>query len=67
MQEAATVQYGDTFLVVGGFVPGAGQLSTILQYNPATEGWIELPGRLSTARDTVTAMLVEPESFPGCE
>ena len=66
LQESTSVHYEDTFLLVGGYVVGSGQTSSILRYNPVTENWTSMPGKLSSEKETVSAVLVNQDSFPNC-
>lgn len=45
---AASVPYGDTFLVVGGY--HINELDQIYQFDPENEAWIERTEKLETAR-----------------
>ncbi len=46
----ASVQYEDTFLLVGGDINSAEELDTIYQYNQTSETWTLRPERLSTPK-----------------
>ena len=65
----ASVPYGDSFLLVGGFDwENKRFLSTVLVFDRITEEFRELPGvELSRARTRPTAMFVDPEVFPKCD
>ena len=66
--EADSVPYEDGFLLVGGRVPySAVKLRTVYKYNPRSDTWTELEGKLSTARNDVTAMIVKRSIFPECQ
>ncbi len=46
----SSVQYEDTFLLVGGDSTGGESLDTIYQYNQTSETWNARPERLSTPK-----------------
>jgi hypothetical protein len=54
----------DSFLIVGGY--GDSDYSTILEYDPKTEGWITWEEKLKEARHQVAAMMVDSTLFPQC-
>lgn len=54
-----SVEYGDTFLLVGGFEDGPTELDTIYEYDSANERWKLRPERLSEGKDTVVAFIVD--------
>ncbi len=58
LNSMASVPYGDTFLLVGGY---SGRfLNTIYQYDPTTGDWILRPERLSGNRERVGAVIAGP-------
>ncbi len=63
MGDSVAVPYGDTFVLVGGHGDDG---ERIYKFVPETEGWEVVPGRLDYPRSYVTAMFVDPESFPNC-
>ena len=66
--EADSVPYKEGFLLVGGRVPQSPiKLRTVYEYNPRADTWTELEGKLSTARNDVTAMIVKRNIFPECQ
>ena len=56
---AASVQYGDTFLVVGGLDSNGEILDTIYEYDALNEEWIEREEKLATPRYNLAAVLVD--------
>ena len=57
---AASLQLGETFLLVGGAsVLPSTYLATILEYQPDSELWRVRPERLNTARGDAGVVLVE--------
>ena len=60
------VRYEDSFLVVGGFHDASTRSDAILKYQPETDTWAELPGRLRTPRSSATAIVVDLAIFPEC-
>ena len=60
------VQYGRTFLAIGGRVDGPMDIDTIYKFDPATEDWVLMPERMGKPKHGVAAFLVEPEEFPSC-
>ena len=67
LSDQATIQYGNTFLYAGGAVLFKGGWSKIYKYDPADEGWIEVPGKLITGKHGGPAILVKKEEFPACD
>ncbi len=63
---ATSVQYGDTFLVVGGQISASAELDTVYMYNPATEGWTLMPNRMRKSKHGVAAMIMKPGDFQPC-
>ncbi len=53
---AASVPYGNTFLLAGGE-------DSIYKFLPETEEWEEMPEKLSEGKFGVTAMLIHPEDI----
>ena len=64
----ASVPYGDTFLLVGGYNENSGDyLETIYVFEPFSETFNLVQGvRLKTARRLHTAFFVDAMSFPEC-
>ena len=62
---SSVVQYGNTFLVVGGniYPDSAANTDEILQFNPDEETWTVREERLSPARGSAMAVLGDPRSF----
>ncbi len=58
--DMASVQYEDSFLLVGGFGTVSGSLDTIYQYNQTSETWILRPERLSAPKYAMGAVLAQP-------
>ncbi len=56
---ASSVQYEDTFLLVGGQIYG-GYLDTIYQYDYNEETWILRPDQLSQPKNEMAAVLTGP-------
>ncbi len=56
MSAAASVPYGNTFLLVGGN-------DEVFKFIPETEQWEEMPEKLSEGRFGVTAMLINLEDI----
>ena len=65
ISDAASVQYKDTFLLVGGKTSGA-DLDTIYMYEPDTDTWRELEERLPEAKNDPVAMTVSRSMFTEC-
>ena len=56
----SSVQYEDTFLLVGGYGDISGTLDTIYQYDQTSETWILRPERLSTGKRFMGVVLAGP-------
>ena len=54
-----TLQYGETFLSVGGS-------DTVYKYEPGTESWTPMTEKLDGAKYGVAPFLVHPGEFPEC-
>ena len=64
---AASVPYGDTFLVVGGQQGDDGMsVDTIFQYDPEGPSWIEREERLALARDSHVAIPLPDDGTDYC-
>ena len=63
---ATGVQYGDTFIVVGGAVGALEETEHVYRFEPDTEGWTLMPERLPGPMKHVGAFVVSPEEFPEC-
>ena len=59
----ASVQHGDTFLIIGGY--DNGYSDSILSFDATLESWVELPQKLTQGRSRFAAFLV-PEDFVTC-
>ena len=57
--DASSVQFGDTFLVVGGKDANDEILDSIFEYDPENEEWIEREEKLTVARRDLAAVLVD--------
>ena len=64
IENAASVPFGDTFLIVGG-MSGAKYLDTIYLYDVGKAAWTLMDARLSEARVNAVAMLVDRAQFGG--
>ena len=60
MEMMASVQYEDTFLLVGGETTYSKYLDTIYQYDQTSETWILREERLSTPGRSIGAVLAGP-------
>jgi hypothetical protein len=58
--------FRNTFLLVGG-IGTESYLSTVLEYDPETEGWITWQEEISKARYDVAGMMLDSAMFPDCE
>ena len=65
ISDAASVQYKDTFLLVGGKTTAA-DLDSIYMYEPDTDTWKQLEERLPEAKNDAVAMSVSPSMFTEC-
>jgi hypothetical protein len=69
LHAGASVPFGDTFLIVGGYGDGLAEerklLASIIVYDPAAEDWVTLPQQLAEPRAFFTAVLV-PDDFAEC-
>jgi hypothetical protein len=70
MSRGASVQFGDTFLVVSSletYESGIGYIysKSIFKFVTEPEGWFELPQKLSVGSDYFNAFLV-PKDFIDC-
>jgi len=63
---AATVQYQDTFILVGGRNSSLVTVDTLYMYQASDESWIELDAKLQSGKKDVIAMLVKKSNFPQC-
>ena len=52
----SSVQYGNSFLIVGGF--NGGVQDSILRYDSSNHKWVTLPQKLDTGRDNFAAFLI---------
>ena len=63
LQGGASVQYEDTFIIVGGL--SSRRTDQIIKFDVKTEDWIILPQHLQAPRDIFTAFLI-PDSYIEC-
>ncbi len=63
---STSVQYGDTFLVVGGHDETAADRDAVYAFDPQTENWTLMPERMSGPKHGVAAVLVGPGDFLRC-
>ncbi|CAM6054068.1 unnamed protein product [Sphagnum tenellum] len=61
----SSVPYGDTFLVVGGYVVGGSYQSSIYSYHIETGSWLKMPQELAIARQLSAAFFV-PDDYVNC-
>ena len=67
MDSAYSVRYQDCFVLVGGFNYDNGErLDTLLKYEPESDNWIELPGKMLVGRRYPIAIAVDESLFPEC-
>ena len=66
LRAATSLQHGDSFLVIGAHNATSNR-DTVYRFNPATEGWTLVPGRMARIKHAPAAFLVGPEDFPACE
>ena len=59
----SSVQYKDTFLIIGG--EDGGEQDAILEFDPVNYEWKVLPHKLKTARNSFAAVLV-PNDYISC-
>ncbi len=64
LARATVVPYGESFLLVGGYVDGS--VASIYRYEPEDGSWELLSGEMSARRYWTAAVMVQKESFPGC-
>ena len=65
MQLSTAVAWKNTFLLVGGSINGEVS-DMVIKYNPSTQDWEELPGKLEKKRSSLAAMLIPSDATPGC-
>ena len=65
--DGASVQYGDSFLAIGGSDgdTNSQDLDSVHRFDVETDSWVELPHRMEEARAFFPAFLV-PEDFVEC-
>ena len=63
---AASVPYDNSFLLIGGYGSGTGDLADIYKYNPDNDEWTMLESELKTPRYRHVALLVPQSIFPEC-
>ena len=59
----ASVPYGDTFLIIGGY--DYEYSDSILSFDPTLDSWVELPQKLTQGRNKFAAFLA-PDDFVTC-
>ena len=68
ISEAAVVPYKDSFLLVGGGNRDDGLFfKDIYQYDIENDAWIEVEGKMKTARSDPIALPVQESLFPECQ
>ena len=65
LERAYSVRWEDSFVLVGGYGNG-NYLDTLLKYEPMSDTWLELPGKLNIARRELIAIVVDQTIFPEC-
>lgn len=60
---ANTIQFGDTFLLIGGVTSNGKSSDRIYKFSTENEGWTELPVSLGEPKVGVAVMLVERSLF----
>ncbi len=67
-EQATSVQYGDTFAIIGGYgyLPNPHQHDTVYVYEPATDSWRLIPKRLTQKKWSMGAFTVDKSIFPEC-
>ena len=63
---AASVPYGDSFFLAGGFDGHARPLDSFLLYVPGNDTWVEMPSRMRTPRGYPAVIPVKRSIFPSC-
>ena len=63
MSGATRVHYEDSFIMVGGEIDNRKNLDTMLKYQPETDTWIELGGKMRRGRYGTIAFVVDEAIF----
>ena len=58
LYDGSSIPYGNTFLVVGGYISGPGYQKSIWEYEVDTGNWKKLDQVMMIARETFAATLV---------
>ena len=66
MSGATRVHYEDSFIMVGGEIDYRKNLDTMLKYQPETDTWIELGGKMRRGRFGTIAFVVDEAIFQVC-
>lgn len=66
MQDAAIVQFGNTFLAVGGDSQFYGELRTVLEFDPISEDWITREDKLVEGRARYPCATLMNKDVMGC-
>ena len=71
MRGASSIHYENSFIMIGGLerVPGTYQsnyLNTMLKYQPETDTWVELAGKMRIGRYAASAIVVDEAIFQVC-
>ena len=69
LEGAYRVNIEESFILVGGWGTTADQFyrDTMLKYQPESDTWLELPGKLKKGRaDEPIAIVVDKAIFPAC-
>ena len=59
----SSIPYGNTFLVVGGYIAGPGEQNSIWEYEVDTGNWKKLDQEMMTERSNFAATLVHQNSY----
>ena len=62
LEHGASVQYGNTFLAVGGMDNNGTATKSVYMFDP--EGWIEMPQKMENGRAFFAAFLVDEDYLP---
>ena len=66
ISSAYDIRFNDTFVMVGGWDEDGVLSDKLRMYLPESGTFMELPGKMKTARRDATAILVERSIFPPC-
>ena len=66
INSAYDIRFNDTFVMVGGRDENYANSDKLRMYLPESGTFMELPGKMKTARKDATAILVERSIFPPC-